>query len=130
MNPNIDSIASDIFFPLNAWPSYMVEIFVITNIASYSYNQRNKICLFFWGNGSTIEQMFTLSEMYAPRIIQNTREDRHQYESSKRKCFGLFNTYNENKNNPAYSERYYFYSLIERRMMYINGTPRHRSINN
>lgn len=124
----IDSTANDIFFPLQSWPTYMVEIFVLNNIAMYSYNNRNKICLFFWGNGAMIDQMFMLSSLFAPRIQQITREEQYQHESSKRKCIGLFSTYNENKNNPAYAETYYFYSMIEKRMLYIDGTPRHHGV--
>lgn len=123
-DPNNDEIASDIFYPLREWPSYLVELFVLNNVAMYTYSQRNKICLFFWGNGATIEQMFTLSRMYSPPVKQTTYEERYQYDSSKRKCIGLFNTYVENRTNPQYAEKYYFYSMIEKRMLYIDGKAR------
>lgn len=58
--------ASELFFPLESWPTYMVELFVLNNVAMYSYAMRNKICLFFWGNGGTIDKLFTMSELFAP----------------------------------------------------------------
>lgn len=41
------------FYRFNMWPNYMVDLFLSTNIQNYSYVKRNKICLFFWGNGTT-----------------------------------------------------------------------------
>lgn len=54
-----------------------------------------------------------------------TQEQQRQYNESARKCSGLFETYVREKNNPAYAERYYFYSLYKNCMIYIDGTPRH-----
>lgn len=119
------SYAAEIFFPLEDWPAYMVELFVLNDIASYSYVTRNKICLFFWGNGSTIKNLFALSEMFAPKVPRKTHEQQKQFEESTRKCIGLFETYEEQKMNPNYSQKYYYYSLMENRMLYMDGRPRH-----
>lgn len=116
---------AEMFFPLKSWPPYMVELFVLKNIAMFTYSDRNKICLFFWGNGATIETLFTVSKLYAPRLDLRTQEQQRQYSESTRKCEGLFKTYNENKFNPAYATRYYYYSLMENRMLYLDGRARH-----
>lgn len=117
-------IASTMFFSLESWPSYMVELFVLNNIANYTYSMRNKICLFFWGNGGTVEDMFTLSELFAPKIA-NTYEQQRALNENQRKCIGLFQTYNEQRSNPHYGGNYYFYSMIENRMLFIDGSARH-----
>lgn len=36
-NPRADLYAAEMFFPLSSWPSFMVELFVLNNIAHYSY---------------------------------------------------------------------------------------------
>lgn len=113
------------FFSFEDWPCYMVELFVLNSIAMYSYNMRNKICLFFWGNGATIDIMFTLSEFFAPPVKMITHVQQNQYNESVRKCQGLFETYERERMNPAYSQRYYFYSLYENKMLYIDGRARH-----
>lgn len=124
-NPTADLYAAEMFFPLTSWPDYMVELFVLSNIANYSYSTRNKICLFFWGNGGTLEILNTFSGIYAPKLELATQEQQRQYNESWRKCEGLFKTYTEQCLNPAYFERYYYYSLMENRMLYIDGRPRH-----
>lgn len=113
------------FFAFENWPSYMVELFILNNIAMYSYSLRNKICLFFWGNGASIEIMITLSEFFAPPLKLVTSEQNRQYNESLRKCHGLFATYNKEKFNPAYSQKYYYYNMYENRMLFIDGQPRH-----
>lgn len=115
----------DRFFAFENWPPYMVELFILNNVAMYSYSDRNKICLFFWGNGATLEDMFTLSEFFAPSTRHLNHEQKSKYNESKRKCIGLFKTYGEQKYNPSYAQRYYFYSMYERRMLFIDSTPRH-----
>lgn len=124
-NPRADLYAAELFFPLSSWPGFMVELFVLNNIAKYSYSMRNKICLFFWGNGGTLEKLNTLSEIYSPKLELKTQEQKRQYSESWRKCEGLFKTYSEQSLNPANSERYYYFSLMENRMLYMDGRPRH-----
>lgn len=72
----------------------MVELFMLNNIAMYTYSMRNKICLFFWGNGAKADEMFTLSEFFAPPITAIQQRD---YNESYRKCLGLFRTYREQR---------------------------------
>lgn len=112
----------DQFFSFEKWPNYMVELFVLNNVAMYTYTMRNKICLFFFGNGAKIDVMFTLSEFFAPPMTAIQQRD---YNQSYRKCIGLFRTYAEQRTNPAYSQRYYYYNMIERRMLFLDGVPRH-----
>lgn len=119
------SIAEDLFFGLEQWPGYMVDLFVLKHIGEYSYSDRNKICLFFWGNGAQIETMFTLSELLAPHAKLKSLEDTRQFEQSRRKCEGLFKTYSNERFNPQYASRYYYFNLIERRMLFIDNKPRH-----
>lgn len=119
------SYLNEHFFCFEQWPSYMVELFILNNIAMYTYSARNKICLFFWGNGATLDVMMTLSELFAPPINRSTDADRRRFHESIRKCEGLFETYRNNCLNPAYSQRYYYYNMIERKMLYIDGRPRH-----
>lgn len=119
------SYLNEYFFNFEQWPSYMVELFILNNISMYTYSTRDKICLFFWGNGATIDVMMALSEFFAPPIKCSADEDRRQFESSSRKCEGLFATYRNARFNPAYFERYYYYNIIEGRMLYIDGRPRH-----
>lgn len=69
--------------------------------------------------------MNTFSEIYSPKLELRTQEQQRQYNESWRKCEGLFKTYSEQSLNPAYSEKYYYYSLMENRMLYIDGRPRH-----
>lgn len=88
----------------------------------YSYGMRNKICLFFWGNGATIGIMTTLSKFFAPPVNENDP----QYIQSLRKCHGLFATYRNERLNPAYAQRYYYYNMLEKRMLYLDGQARHR----
>lgn len=117
--------ASELFFPLESWPAYMVEMFVLNNVAMYTYTMRNKICLFFWGNGATIDQLFSLSELFAPRVQMITHEQQQQFEGSRRKCEMLFETYNKEKMNPVFCSKYYYYNLMENRMLYMDGRARH-----
>lgn len=119
------SIAENIFFSLEQWPGYMVDMFVLKHVGQYSYSDRNKICLFFYGNGAQIETMFTLSELLAPHARLLSYEDKQQHEQSRQKCEGLFQTYSKERFNPNYTERYYYYSLMERRMLYLDHKPRH-----
>lgn len=107
------------------WPPYMTELFVMYNIASYSYQNRNKICLFFWANGATYEVMSTLSEFFAPPERLLTGALRRDAQSSHRKCVDLFKTYKKERHNPRYSRKYYYYSMIEGRMLFLDNTPRH-----
>lgn len=116
---------NEYFYAFEQWPTYIVELFVLNNISMYTYSTRNKICLFFWGNGATIDIMTTLSEFFAPPIKCSTDEEHRQYQESSRKCEGLFTTYRNERLNPAYYERYYYYNITERRMLYIDGRPRH-----
>lgn len=112
------------FFGFEQWPPYMTELFVTNNISNYSYAMRNKICIFFWGNGAQFETMWVLSQYYAPRETLRTLYQQRKSEESCRKCKGLFKTYAEQKYNPLYAERYYFYSMIENRMLFLDGKPR------
>lgn len=111
----------DQFYSFEKWPPYMVELFILNNISSYSYSLRNKICLFFFGNGAKFEVMFTLIAFFAPTDNISSSE----YKSSYQKCVGLFKTYESEKYNPAYSSRYYYYNMIENRMLYLDGVQRH-----
>lgn len=113
------------FFKLELWPSYMIKLFIQNNIAQYSYIVRNKIYLFFWGNGGTYEIMLNISSFYAPRVVLRTREEIYQFNESCRKCLLLFDTYSAQLNNPNYARSYYYYSIIGRRMLFLDGTPRH-----
>lgn len=115
----------DSFYEFEHWPAYMKSLFVINNIQNYSYVMRNKICLFFWGNGATYEVMCNLCIFFSTKPTLKTERDRKKNECSHRKCRDLFRTYEQQKFNPAYSEKYYFYSMNECRMLYIDGTPRH-----
>lgn len=116
---------SEYFFTFDQWPEYMFDLFTSTNIQDYSYVNRNKICVFFWGNGGTFEIMSDLSHFFSPPPRATTAADRRQNESSRRKCMQLFSTYNDQRFNPNYARRYYFYSMIQRRMLFIDGQPRH-----
>lgn len=110
------------FFSFESWPTYILELFIKNNIAEYSYVTRNKICLFFYGNGASLEIMQTLSEFFAPCIKECQIR---AFDESLRKCRGLFNTYIKERYNPAYTQRYYYYNMIENRMLFLDGTPRH-----
>lgn len=120
-NKIIAGALEDMFFSFENWPAYMVNLFVQIN----SYAMRKKICLFFWGNGSPIDTMLNLSLHYAPRINLRTHEEITQYAQSKRKCYGLFKSYSENRFNANYNENYYYYDIIQKKMLYIDGKPRH-----
>lgn len=127
-NSLAQNIVEDLFFNLDQWPSYMVDLFVTKHIGQYSYSDRNKICLFFWGNGARITTLFTFSELLAPRAKLTNTELTNQYNQSLKKCEGLFATYDKERFNPQYSQRYYYYNMIERRMLYIDNRPRHYGI--
>lgn len=111
----------DHFYAFTMWPEYMVNLFVTKNIQNYSYSDRNKICLFFWGNGATFEVMETISHYFAPPPTMITAEN----VSSRNKCRALFNTYTQQRLNPAYAQRYYYFNIHEGRMLFIDGRPRH-----
>lgn len=110
------------FYIFEKWPAYITNIFVSKNIAEYNYRDRNKICLFFFGNGATFDLMTNLSEFFANRPKLNQRQ---KYEIKYRKCEYLFRIYSTQRHNPNYSERYYYYSIHENRMLYLDGMPRH-----
>lgn len=118
----------DSFYRFEQWPAYMVELFVLNSIQNYSYAMRNKICLFFWGNGATYEIMSKLSTFYAPKALLRTREEQYQFNASHRKCEDLFKTYREQLHNPSYSGKYYYYNIHTGRMLYIDNRPRHYGI--
>lgn len=124
-SPLARAYLEDQFYTFEQWPSYMVELFILNGIHSYTYAMRNKICLFFWGNGGTSEIMFTLSSFYAPKVSFRTREEQHQCNESHRKCEGLFKTYKDQLHNPNYSGRYYYYNINAGRMLYMDNRPRH-----
>lgn len=115
----------DTFWKFEDWPAYMVELFVLNNVSMYSYRNRNKISLFFWGNGATVNTMFQLSEIYAPRISLLSYQNQRDFSQSKKKCIDLFKTYSEQLFNPNYSMNYYYYNLTEKRMLYIDNNQRH-----
>lgn len=127
-NSLAQNIVEDLFFSLEQWPSYMVDLFVTKHVGQYSYSDRNKICLFFWGNGARITTLFTLSELLAPHAKLTNTDLTNQYNQSAKKCEGLFATYDKEKFNPQYSRRYYYYNMIERRMLYLDNRPRHYGI--
>lgn len=116
---------NEYFFSFDQWPQYMFDLFTSNNIQNYSYRDRNKICIFFWGNGGEFQIMANLCQFFAPPPRLTTANDHRANESSRRKCVELFNTYNQQRFNPNYSRRYYYYSMVERRMLYIDGQPRH-----
>lgn len=119
------SYLNEHFFAFEQWPPYMVELFILNNILMYTYSTRNKVCLFFWGNGATLDEMMTCSEFFAPPINRATDQERRQYLESSRKCEGLFQTYHNARFNPDYSQRYYYYSIMDGKMLYIDGRSRH-----
>lgn len=99
-NPIAQTYLEDMFFNFEAWPFYMAELFVGKNIADFSYSVRNKICLFFWGNGGTYEIMYALNMFFGPRASLKKPEEQYQFENSCRKARDLFKTYSEQCHNP------------------------------
>lgn len=114
----------NMFYSFASWPTYMKEVFVLTHIMHYNYATRNKICLFFWGNGATCEIMFNLSFFFGPQINIRNYEDAKADERSRKKCVGLFKTYSKELHNPQYNQRYYYFNIHIGCMLYIDGTPR------
>lgn len=109
------------FYQFEKWPYYITEIFVMKNIANWSYKDRNKICIFFFGNGGTLDIMTNISHFYSPTVIRVMQK---RYDIKYKKCTDLFMTYQRNLYNPAYAERYYYYSIEDKLMLYLDQTPR------
>ena len=91
------------FFNFSMWPIYIKEIFVRTHIINYSYTTRNKIYLFFWGNGATCDIMFCLSEFFGPKVHIKLLQQQKKLDTHQRKCLGLFRTYTEQKYNSQWN---------------------------
>lgn len=127
-SPIARTYLEDKFYTFENWPPYMTELFVLNNIQNYSYTMRNKICLFFWGNGSTYDVMSNLSDFYSQPPVLRTREEIHHNTESHRKCVNLFKSYSENLHNANYSRHYYFYNIHQNRMLYIDNRPRHYGV--
>lgn len=123
-NPAAKYYSENMFYKFELWPKYLRDLFVTHSIQNYTYSMRNKICIFFWGNGGTYEIMSTLSEYFAPRLSTNTYKERREYTSSHYKCQQLFKTYSEQLHNPNYYERYYYYNIHQGRMLYMDNVPR------
>lgn len=109
------------FFCFELWPPYLVELFVRNCIADFSYVLRNKICIFFWGNGATFETMQVLSSYYS---IQTKKQDLRSYEKSCHKCVALFKMYTDKRFDYDFSHKYYYYNVNKQIMVYVDGTVR------
>lgn len=116
---------ADSFYAFDLWPNYIKLLFVSNNIQNYNYVTRNKLCLFFWGNGASYEVMCNLSYFFAPKTSTKTYAEIKKNDLSHKKCLGLYKTYTEQQYNPQYSHRYYYYNILQKRMLFIDGTPRH-----
>lgn len=122
--PAAQAFLDDFFYNFEFWPPYMVDLFVLNSIAMYSYSMRNKICLFFFGNGGNYDIFFKLSQYFAIKSSIDSYDKYRDYQRSRRKAEDLFKTYSREINNPDYARQYYFYSIEDKLMMYLDNTPR------
>lgn len=123
-SPAAKYYSENFFYKFEMWPKYLKDMFVSNSIQKYTYAMRNKICLFFWGNGGTYEIMKGLSEYFSPQSSLKTYNERREYSSSHHKCQQLFKTYSEQLHNPNYCERYYYYNIHRGCMLYMDNVPR------
>lgn len=120
-NDKIKKDISELFWPIESWPAFAVEILYSTD---FNYNERITFATFFHGNGLTCPSLpISILYFYNPNAYSRKwKQKLYKFE----KLFHYLDKTND-RTDPLHNElirKYYYYSMINKHMMYYNGEKR------
>lgn len=107
------NLMDNLFFNIDTWPKHLIEIFVAP-FRSITYSGRLKLATFFIGNGLSPYNAERLIRFYARGSFDRTEEKK------MRKLFEIMSYVKKDE----CKDRYYYYSMIRRTVLYFNGEQR------
>lgn len=124
MDGRNDKVKTDIsmmFWPIESWPAFAVEILFSSD---FHYNERLTFATFFHGNGLVDSSLpITILQFYNPNAVSREwKQKLYKFE----KLFQYLDKANDTTDelHSEMTRKYYFYSMINKHMMYYNGDKR------
>lgn len=116
----------DMFWPISQWPAFAVELLLTP---CFNYNERLTLATFFHGNGMADATLPIKLIKFYNKYWKHDSNHYHGWKQKFHKFSCLFEYLDKAKdfNDPDYhriGNKYYYYSMIVKQMLYYNGNKR------